>query len=150
MVTRIDRLGAYLQTIERGVSRQSFALIAFQYPILSEWIALAGDQAMDGIKPQMVMIIEIFVAKHQAMNPLADKFLRCVRHNAGHGNRRSSRKNPVTTRCGAPVRAILTHPHRWRGNHLRNLPLLFGYLSLEITRIVLYSLSSKRRPFCKV
>src|SRR5271166_1410420 len=66
MVTFIDRLGAQLQTIERGVSRQSFALIAFQYPILSEWIALAGDQAMDGIKPQMVMIIEIFVAKHQA------------------------------------------------------------------------------------
>ena len=60
------------------MSRQSFALIAFQYPILSEWIALAGDQAMDGIKPQMVMIIEIFVAKHQAMNPLADKFLNAV------------------------------------------------------------------------
>src|SRR5208337_3982561 len=72
------------------------------------------------------------------------------RKHAGYGNRRSSRKNPVTNRCGAPVRAILTRLHRWRGNHLRNLPLLFGYLSLEITRIVLYSLSSKRRPFCKV
>ena len=60
------------------MSRQSFALIEFQYPILSEWIALAGDQAMDGIKPQMVMIIEIFVPKHQAMNPLADKFLNAV------------------------------------------------------------------------
>src|SRR5271166_3712250 len=151
MVTFIDRLGAQLQTIERGVSRQSFALIAFQYPILSEWIALAGDQAMDGIKPQMVMIIEIFVAKHQAMNPLADKFLNAVFDiTLVTVIDEASRKNPVTTRCGAPVRAILTHPHRWRGNHLRNLPLLFGYLSLEITRIVLYSLSSKRRPFCKV
>jgi hypothetical protein len=59
------------------VSRQRFALIALQNPILSEWIALAGDQAMDGIKPQMVMIIEIFVAQHQAMNPLTDKL-----HNA--------------------------------------------------------------------
>ena len=54
------------------MSRQSLALISVKYPILSEWIALAGDQAMDGIKPQMVMIIEIFVAKHQTMNPLTD------------------------------------------------------------------------------
>ena len=75
---------------------------------------------------------------------------RYVRHNFGHGNRRSSRKNPVTTRCGAPIRAILSHPHRWRGNPLQNLPPLFGSLGLEIARIVLYSLSSKRRPFCKV
>jgi hypothetical protein len=34
--------------------------------------------SMDGIKPQMVMIIEIFVAQHQAMNPLTDKFLNAV------------------------------------------------------------------------
>ena len=32
----------------------------------------------------------------------------------------------------------------------QNLTPLFGSLSLEITSIVLYSLSSKRRPLCKV
>ena len=33
---------------------------------------------MDGIKPQMVVIIEIFVTQYQAMNPLTDKFLHAV------------------------------------------------------------------------
>jgi len=33
---------------------------------------------MDRIKPQMVMIIEIFVAQDQAMNPLTDKLLNAV------------------------------------------------------------------------
>ena len=57
------------------MSRQRFAFIALQNPILAQWIAFAGDQAMDGIKPQMVMIIEIFVTQHQAMKPLTDQFL---------------------------------------------------------------------------
>jgi hypothetical protein len=60
------------------VSRQRFALVALQDPILSEWIALAGDQAKDGIQPQMVMIIEIFVAQHQAMNPLTENLLNAM------------------------------------------------------------------------
>jgi hypothetical protein len=42
---------------KRRESGKRFALIALQYPILSEWIALAVDQPMDRIKPQMVMII---------------------------------------------------------------------------------------------
>ena len=67
-----------LQTIERALSSQRFALIALQYPILFEWIALAGDQPMDRIRPQMVMIIEILVAQYQAMNALTDKFLNAV------------------------------------------------------------------------
>ena len=33
---------------------------------------------MDGIKPQMVMIIEIFVTQHQAMEPLTDQFLNAM------------------------------------------------------------------------
>jgi hypothetical protein len=45
VVTPIDRLGAQLQTIERGVSRQRFAFIALQIPILAQWIAFADDQA---------------------------------------------------------------------------------------------------------
>ncbi len=40
--------------------------LARQYPILSEWLTLAGDQPMDRIKPQVIMIIEIFVAEYQA------------------------------------------------------------------------------------
>ena len=60
------------------MSRQRFAFIALQNPILSEWIALAGDQSMDGITPQMVMIIEIFVPQHQPMNPLTDQFLNAM------------------------------------------------------------------------
>src|ERR1700757_3559577 len=78
VVTTVDGLGAQLQTIECGRRGQRFALIALQDPISPEWIALAGDQAMDGIKPQMVMIIEIFVAQDQAMNPLTDKLLNAV------------------------------------------------------------------------
>src|SRR5271165_3582774 len=50
-VTSVDGLCAQLQTIERRLSSQRFALIALQDPIPSEWIALAGDQPMDGIKP---------------------------------------------------------------------------------------------------
>ena len=78
VVTSIDGLCAQLQTIERRLRRQRFALIALQDPIPSEWIPLAGDQPMDGIKPQMVMIIEIFVAQDQPMNPLTDKLLNAV------------------------------------------------------------------------
>ena len=63
VITPVDGLCAQLQTIECGLCGQRFALIALQDPILSEWIALAGDQPMDGIKSQMVMIIEIFVAQ---------------------------------------------------------------------------------------
>src|SRR5580704_21924 len=78
MVTSVDGLCAQLQTIERRLSGERFALIALQDPIPSEWIPLAGDQPMDGIKPQMVMIIEIFVAQDQPMNPLTDKLLNAV------------------------------------------------------------------------
>jgi hypothetical protein len=62
VVTRIDCLCAHLQTIERGLRSKRFALIALQYPILPEWIAFAGDQSMNRITPQMVMIVEVFVA----------------------------------------------------------------------------------------
>jgi hypothetical protein len=60
------------------MSRQGFALIALQHPILPQWIALTADQSMDRITPQMVVIIEIFVAKYQTINPLAHQLLDVV------------------------------------------------------------------------
>jgi hypothetical protein len=57
---------------------QRFAFIALQYPILPQGIALAGDQSMDRITPQTVMIVEVFVAQHQAMNALTDQLLNAV------------------------------------------------------------------------
>jgi hypothetical protein len=51
------------------VSRQGFALIALQDPILPQRIAFTADQSMDWIAPQMVVIIEVFTAKDQIINP---------------------------------------------------------------------------------
>jgi hypothetical protein len=58
--------GCMIEKIQRGVSSQRFALNVLQYPILPEWIALAANQSIDGTKPQIVVIIEIFVAEDQA------------------------------------------------------------------------------------
>ena len=62
----------------KRVSGQRFTFIALQEPILPVGIALADNQSMDRITSQMVMIIEIFVAQNQAMNPLTDKLLNAV------------------------------------------------------------------------
>src|SRR6516164_2263568 len=68
-------------------------------------------------------------------------------NSADPGNRRNSRLNPLIGHCAVQVRVISARHRPWRGNHPRNLPPLFGFLSLEITSSVLYTLSSKRRSF---
>jgi len=60
------------------VSCQGFALIALQDPILPQRIAFTADQSMDRIAPQMVVIIKIFIAKYQTINPLAHQLLDTV------------------------------------------------------------------------
>ena len=73
MVTLVNGLSTQLQAIERGVSRKRLAFIALQKPILTQRIAFAADQCMQRIASQMVMIIEIFVAQQQSVNPLTDQ-----------------------------------------------------------------------------
>jgi hypothetical protein len=70
VVTQVDTLGVQLQTIKRGVSGKRFAFIALQNPILPKWIPFATDQSMDRVAPQIVMIIEVFIAQHQTIDPL--------------------------------------------------------------------------------
>jgi acetolactate synthase regulatory subunit len=55
------------------VSGQRFAFIALQKPIASQRIAFAADQGLERIASQVVMIIEIFVAQYQSVNPLSDQ-----------------------------------------------------------------------------
>ena len=106
---------------------------------------------MDWIPPQVVVIIEIFVAEHQSVNALTNKLLNTmfdialvtvVDETVG----KISHQTAVAFKF-AQVSTLRRH---WRVSHPRNLPPLFGYLTLEITIFVHYSLSSKRRPFCIV
>jgi hypothetical protein len=41
-------------------------------------IALAANQSMDRITPQVVMIVEIFLSESQPMNALTDQFLHAM------------------------------------------------------------------------
>jgi hypothetical protein len=47
-------------------------------PILPQWIALTADQSTDRIAPQLVVIIEVFIAKYQSINPLTHQLLDTV------------------------------------------------------------------------
>jgi hypothetical protein len=88
------------------LSRQGFALIALHDPILPQWITLTADQSMDWIAPQMVVVIEIFIAKYQTINALAEQLLDTVLYyRAGCGSRRNNRLNPTISHYGAQIRA---------------------------------------------
>jgi len=60
------------------MSRQGFALIALQEPILPQWIALTTDQSMDRIAPQMVVVIEIFIAICRTLVNNANSYPRTI------------------------------------------------------------------------
>jgi len=73
VVSLVDGLSTQLQTIKHRMSGQRFAFIALQKPIASQRIAFAADQCLQRIASQVVMIIEIFVAQYQSVNPLSDQ-----------------------------------------------------------------------------
>ena len=66
------------QTIERAGAGQGYASMRWIEPILAQRIELIAGAGQERIEPQPVMIIEIFVAQRQPINPLGQQFLHRV------------------------------------------------------------------------
>jgi hypothetical protein len=113
-------------------------------------IAFTADQSMDRIAPQMVVIIEIFIAKGQTINALAEQLLDTVLYmeRVAVVDEQPAKSPNKPLRCSNSRKTSL--PHHWRGIHPRNRPPLFAMLTLEITNSARYTLSSKRRLVCKL
>jgi hypothetical protein len=60
------------------VSGQGLAGIARLHAILTEGIAFATKHGVQRITSQVVVIVEVFVAQHQAVKALAEQFLHAM------------------------------------------------------------------------
>ena len=62
-VAAVEPLGAQLQAVKRGVAGQRLALIARRRALLAERIGFTANEGLQRVTPQVVMIIDVFVAQ---------------------------------------------------------------------------------------
>jgi hypothetical protein len=64
-----------LQPVQCALSRQRLAPVLFHAPVISFHIFLAHHYRQCGVRPQLIVIVEIFIAQTQSIGPLSDQFL---------------------------------------------------------------------------
>jgi hypothetical protein len=73
-VAPVEGFGTQFQPVERRVTRQRLAGIARLQAILTQRIAFATKHGVQRIAPQVVMVVEVFIAQHQPLKALAEQF----------------------------------------------------------------------------
>src|SRR3974377_889188 len=66
------------QAVERALAGQSLTLVSLPDSRLTGRIHLSHDSCQQGIAPQIIMVIEVFIAQSQGVNPLSDEMLKRV------------------------------------------------------------------------
>jgi hypothetical protein len=74
---------------------------------------------MDRVTPQVVMLIEVFIARHQTIGALTKELMNAMFNIAGPGSRQNSRLSPLMDHCGVQAGVISAYHHRWRGINLK-------------------------------
>ena len=80
LVATITPERAEFHPVQCRVPRQRLSFGRLANPILSEHVLLPGHQRAERIIPQPILVVEIFVAQRQRLNPLIDQFLHAVFH----------------------------------------------------------------------
>ncbi len=66
--------GGQFQAIERALAGQGLAAVATSRPGLAGGVGLADDGGQQGVVPQVVVVVEVFIAQGQAVDPLGEQF----------------------------------------------------------------------------
>jgi hypothetical protein len=75
--------GGQLKAIESALARQWLAPVPLPLPGLTSGIDLANDRGEQGIAPEVVVIVEVFVSQRQGVDTLGHKFLDRVFNQVG-------------------------------------------------------------------
>ena len=72
---RVGPRGRQFQAVQRALAGQRLAAIARSATLLAGRIALADQRRQERIVPQVVVVVEVFVAQGQGEHPLGDQFV---------------------------------------------------------------------------
>ena len=75
--------GREFEAVERALAGQRLAAVAKPLPGLPGGIALADDGGEQGVGPEVVVVVEVFVAQRQAVDALGEEFLQRVFNEVG-------------------------------------------------------------------
>ena len=66
-----ELLHAEFKTVERALAGQRFSLVFFMAPLLAKHVGTTANRRQQGIVPEAIMIVDIFVAQRDADDALA-------------------------------------------------------------------------------
>lgn len=69
----VDFVAAKFESIEGAFSGQSFAFVLIVKALPTQKVVPSASGGEDGVMPELVLVVEVFISERKAMDPLAEK-----------------------------------------------------------------------------